>query len=104
MFQSGGTPLGGGGPTQVHDVGPMLNTLFGAASPQGQGHPGSPGSNPGAPGAGPPNLLRQILMNVLGGHVVDGDGQFGDYAMTNEGEQFCRSITPAYPYHRLYAT
>jgi len=65
------------------DMIPMLNTLF-----EGQPHSPSPGreqgQGDGPQHAQPPNLVRQILLSIFGGHMGNLDSQFGDYAVTNE--------------------
>lgn len=65
------------------DMAPMLNALFDGPphSPQ-TGQRQEQGEEPSQP----PNLVRQILLSIFGAPVGDHDGQFGDYAVTNEGE------------------
>jgi len=80
---SGGFFISTAGPSGNIDMIPMLNTLF-------DGPPHSPtaeqrqGQGDGQPQ--PPNLVRHLLLSLFGAPMGDHDGQFGDYAVTNEGE------------------
>lgn len=89
-FPGGGFVLysgssGGGGPThpgEGADLSPLLSALFGGPmSPNGDGGAARGGAH------GPPNPLQNLLMGLFGGGAAGGgahDGQFGDYAVTQE--------------------
>lgn len=72
---TGGTPGGQGNA----DMTPFLATMFGGPmSPSGGG-----GEGQGA--QLPPNPIRSLLASLFGAPMGSQDGQFGDYAVTNEG-------------------
>jgi len=74
------------GPAGNVDMLPMLHTLFGAGSPFPLPTPTGQGQRQGArPLPQPPNMMQHLWLNLLGVPLGDHDGQFGDYAVTNEG-------------------
>jgi len=75
----GGFFISTAGPSGNIDMIPMLNTLF-----DGPPHSPTAEQRQGQGDGQPPNLVRHLLLSLFGAPIGDHDGQFGDYAVTNE--------------------